>query len=206
MPRKSKPKASPKPLAPKYFATATEFGAWLTAHHADRDELLVGFHKRGSKQPSMTWPESVEQALCFGWIDGRRRNVDATRYTIRFTPRRASSIWSAINITTATRLVAEGKLTPAGQRAFDARSEERSRVYSFEREQAATLGPADQQRFEANAAAWAYFNSQAPWYRRTAYHWVISAKRAETRESRLATLIEDSAVGRRIKPLRPSKK
>ena len=189
-------------VAARYFATAAAFGKWLATHHEEHDELLVGFHKRGSKKPSMTWPESVEQALCYGWIDGVRRRVDETRYTIRFTPRRPRSIWSAINITTATRLVAEGRMQPAGQRAFDARSEERSRVYSFEREEAATLDPADQRALEANAAAWRHFQTQPPWYRRTAYHWVVSAKRPATRQSRLATLIADSAAGKSIKPLR----
>jgi len=197
------PPKKPKPPSkqPKYFATPAQFRAWLADHHADRDELVVGFHKRGSKQPSMTWPESVIEALCFGWIDGVRHGVDATRYTIRFTPRRAGSIWSAKNITTASELVAAGKMAPAGLAAFAARDENRSRVYSFEREQAAELSPDDDARFRANARAWSYFQDQPPWYRRTAYHWVISAKRAETREKRLATLIADSAAGRWIKSL-----
>jgi len=190
-----------EPASPVYFASPDAFRRWLAANHTKRDELLVGYHKRGTGTPSMTWPESVEVALCFGWIDGVRRRVDDERYTIRFTPRRPSSIWSAKNIATAEKLIAEGKMTPAGRRAFEARSEERSRVYSFERAQAATLDPTDERRFQANAAAWAYFCAQPPWYRRSAYHWVISAKRAETRASRLATLIADCAAGRPIKPL-----
>ncbi|HEU0030744.1 MAG TPA: YdeI/OmpD-associated family protein [Kofleriaceae bacterium] len=201
-----RPGGRTKPTAtadgPIYFERADAFGAWLAAHHGDRDELVVGFHKRGSGTPSMTWPESVEQALIYGWIDGVRRSIDANRYTIRFTPRRPRSIWSAKNIATATALVASGRMQPAGLRAFEARSANRSRVYSFERAQAATLAPADELRFQANAKAWSYFQDQPPWYRRTAFHWVISAKRAETRESRLATLIADSAAGRWIKPLR----
>jgi uncharacterized protein YdeI (YjbR/CyaY-like superfamily) len=185
-----------------YFASPAAFGAWLATHHADHDELLVGFHKRDTGKPSMTWPESVDEALCFGWIDGKRQRVDADRYTIRFTPRRSSTNWSAINIRKATQLIADGRMRPAGLRAFEARSEERSRVDSDERAKAATLDPADEKRFRAIAAAWSYFTAQPPGYRRTAYHWVISAKRAETREGRLATLIADSATGQWIKPLR----
>jgi uncharacterized protein YdeI (YjbR/CyaY-like superfamily) len=190
-----------RPPAAVYFASPDEFRRWLAAHHADHDELLVGFHKRATTTPSMTWPESVEVALCFGWIDGIRRRVDDDRYTIRFTPRRPRSIWSAKNIATATALVEHGRMMPAGIRAFEARNEERSRVYSFERAQPAALEPGDEQRFQANASAWQYFTAQAPWYRRAAVHWVISAKRAETRASRLGTLIADSAAGRAIKLL-----
>jgi uncharacterized protein YdeI (YjbR/CyaY-like superfamily) len=204
MSRTTTPKRPPKPSGrgPIYFGDAAAFRTWLAAHHAKHDELLVGFHKRGTGRPSMTWPESVDEALCFGWIDGVRRRVDADRYTIRFTPRRPRSIWSAINIAKVTALIAAGKMRPAGLRAFEARDEARSRVYSFEREQAATLEAADERRFQANRAAWKFFSAQPPWYRRSAYHWVISAKRAETRASRLATLIADSAAGRAIKPLR----
>ena len=194
-------------MPPRYFASPTQFRAWLEQNHGDHDELVVGFHKRSSTKPSMTWPESVAEALCFGWIDGVRRNVDATRYTIRFTPRRKTSIWSAKNIATAEQLIADGKMLPAGLAAFAARDEKRSRVYSFERAQAAELSPADEARFQASSRAWTYFQEQPPWYRRTAYHWVISAKREETREKRLATLIADSAARRPIKPLqRPGKK
>jgi uncharacterized protein YdeI (YjbR/CyaY-like superfamily) len=194
-------------VPPKYFASPALFRAWLAEHHADKDELVVGFYKRGSDRISMTWPESVVEALCFGWIDGVRHNVDARRYTIRFTPRRKGSIWSAKNIATAEELVANGKMMPAGAAAFAARDEKRSRVYSFERAQAAELSAADAARFEANARAWTYFQEQPAWYRRTTYHWVISAKRDETREKRLATLIADSAAKRWIKGLqRPAKK
>lgn len=189
-------------MAAIYFPSADAFRAWLAEHHADRDELLVGFHKQGTGRPSMTWPESVEAALAYGWIDGIRRRVDDRRYTIRFTKRRPRSIWSAKNIATAKALVASGRMTPAGLAAFEARDEQRSRVYSFEREQAATLAPAEERRFRANKKAWAFFSALPPGYRRTAYHWVISAKRAETRARRLALLIADSAAGLRIAPLR----
>ncbi len=193
-----------KPTA-TYFASPAAFRRWLAAHHAKRADLVVGFHKRATGRPTLTWSESVDEALCFGWIDGVRHRVDDDRYTIRFTPRRPASIWSAINIAKIAALTEAGKMRAAGQRAFAARRADRSAIYSFERAQAATLAPADQQRFEANRAAWAYFSAQAPWYRRTAYHWVISAKRDETRAKRLDMLIADSAAGRPIKPLRRRK-
>jgi uncharacterized protein YdeI (YjbR/CyaY-like superfamily) len=188
---------------PIYFASAAEFRAWLAKHHAKSDELLVGFHKRATGAPSMTWPESVEEALCFGWIDGKRQRVDDDRYTIRFTPRRSSANWSAINIAKAKQLIADGRMQPAGRAAFEARSEEKSRVYSYERAKAATLSTADEKLFRANAKAWKYFEAQPPHYRRNTYHWVISAKREETRARRLQTLITDSAAGVWIAPLRP---
>jgi len=188
-------------MAPTFFATPAELRDWLEGHHADVAELLVGFHKRGSGRPSITWQESVDEALCFGWIDGVRRSIDGESYSIRFTPRQKRSIWSAVNIKRAEELIAEGRMTPAGRAAFEARTEDRSRVYSHERSAAAELEPEQQARFEADAAAWAWFQSRPPFYRRQALHWVTSAKRAETRERRLATLIEDSAAGRTVKPL-----
>lgn len=193
-------------MPPTYFASPALFRAWLEDHHATAAELVVGFYKRGTNRPSMTWPESVSEALCFGWIDGVRHNVDARRYTIRFTPRRKGSIWSAKNITTAEQLIRDGRMMPAGAAAFAARDEKRSRVYSFEREKAAELSPADAARFQTNTRAWTYFQEQPPWYRRTSYHWVISAKRDETREKRLATLIADSAAKRWIKGLQRAPK
>jgi uncharacterized protein YdeI (YjbR/CyaY-like superfamily) len=188
-------------MAPTFFATPAEFRAWLERHHADRRELLVGFYKRGSGRPSITWPESVDEALCFGWIDGVRRSIDGESYSIRFTPRQKRSIWSAVNIKRAGELLAEGRMRPAGHAAFEARTDDRSAVYSHERRSAAKLEPEQQAGFEADAAAWAWFQGQAPSYRRAALHWVTSAKRAETRERRLRTLIADSAAGRTVKPL-----
>jgi len=185
-----------------YFDSAAAFRTWLVAHHEDRDELVVGFYKAGTGEPTLSWSESVDQALCFGWIDGVRRRVDARRYTIRFTPRRARSIWSKINVAKVAELTTAGLMAPAGLRAFEARDHAKSGVYAFERAQAATLEPEAERRFRADAAAWAYFSAQPPWYRRTAYHWVVSAKRAETRAARLATLIADSAAGVAIKSLR----
>ena len=149
----------------------------------------------------MDWPQSVDQALCFGWIDGVRRSIDASRYTIRFTPRKPSSIWSKVNIARVAELTRHGQMKPAGLKAFAARSETRSGVYSFERKRAAQISPAHDKRLRANARAWEFWQSQAPWYQRACVHWIVSAKREETRDRRLAQLIADSAAGRTIKPL-----
>jgi uncharacterized protein YdeI (YjbR/CyaY-like superfamily) len=186
---------------PKFFATPDEFRAWLAQHHDTADELLVGFHKKASGTPSLTWPESVDEALCFGWIDGVRRSVDDDRYTIRFTPRRARSIWSQKNLARYRELDAEGRVQPAGRDAFESRDEARTRQYSFEQD-AAEFTPAQAKAFRANKAAWAFFRAQPPSYRKPATWWVVSAKKEETRARRLATLIDDSARGERIKQLR----
>ena len=188
-------------VEPAFFATPGEFRAWLEANHETAPELLVGFHKTSSDLPSMTWPESVDQALCFGWIDGIRRRIDQVRYSIRFTPRRPRSIWSAVNIGRFAELAALGLVAPAGHRAFERRSETRSRVYSHEQETPPRLAPAFEKRLRANRAAWSFFAAQTPTYRRAAVHWVMSAKRPETQERRLARLIEDSASGRPVPPL-----
>jgi uncharacterized protein YdeI (YjbR/CyaY-like superfamily) len=150
----------------------------------------------------MTWQESVDEALCFGWIDGVRRGIDADSYSIRFTPRQKRSTWSLANIRRVGELSADGRMTPAGLAAFEARTGDRSGIYSHERRTAAELEPAQRARFEAEPAAWAWFQAQAPSYRRQAIHLVVSAKKPETRERRLAALIADSAAGRKIKPLR----
>jgi len=190
-----------RPAKPRYFATPADFRAWLTANHATAPELLVGFHKVGSGKPSITWPQSVDQALCFGWIDGVRRTLGTSAYTIRFTPRRPRSIWSAINTRRFAALEAAGQVAPAGRAAFAAREAKRSGVYSFERATPAAFDPAQRKAFVANAKAWAFFTSRPPWYQRTATHWVVSAKKPETRDKRLRTLIADSAAGRTIGPL-----
>ena len=179
-----------------YFASPDEFRAWLDANYLAERELLVGFYKKGTGKPSMSWPESVDQALCYGWIDGVRRRVDDERYTIRFTPRKADSTWSAVNIKRAGELIELSLMQPAGLAAFDARREDRSRTYSYEQAEAA-LSDELGATFRANPIAWDFFQSQAPSYRRIATHWVVSAKREETRRKRLAILIEDSAAGRR---------
>jgi uncharacterized protein YdeI (YjbR/CyaY-like superfamily) len=185
---------------PIFFTSPGEFRAWLEANHDRRDELIVGFYKKASGKPSMTWPEAVDQALCFGWIDGVRRSHGDDAYTNRFTPRRRGSNWSAINIKRVGELIEAGQMTPAGMKAFEARTEAR---YSYEQERAAAALDAGQEReFRANPAAWEWFEARPPGYRRSAIHWVVSAKRPETRARRLATLIEDSAAGRAIGPLR----
>jgi uncharacterized protein YdeI (YjbR/CyaY-like superfamily) len=192
---------------PRYFATPADFRAWLAANHASAPELLVGFYKVDSGKPSITWPQSVDQALCFGWIDGVRRSLGADAYTIRFTPRRPRSIWSAVNTRRFAALEAEGQVAAAGRAAFAAREAKRAGVYSFEQAKPPALAPAQRKLLRANAKAWAFFNSRPPWYQRTATHWVVSAKKPETRDKRLQTLIADSAAGRTIGPLtRPGDK
>jgi uncharacterized protein YdeI (YjbR/CyaY-like superfamily) len=189
--------------SPTFFATPAEFRAWLDEHHATETELLVGFYKKGSGKPSITWPESVDEALCHGWIDGVRRSLGDEAYTIRFTPRKKRSVWSNVNIRRAGELIAEGRMRPAGLAAFEARTGERSGVYSFEQKDLdrVVFDEAQARQFQADAKAWDFFQAQPPWYRRTATWWVISAKKEETRAKRLATLIADSAAGRPIRGL-----
>ena len=183
---------------PKFFPTPAHFRSWLERHHATATELLVGFYKRGSGKPSITWPESVDQALCFGWIDGVRKGVDDDSYTIRFTPRKKNSIWSAVNIKRANELIELGLMRTAGLRAFEARDEARSRIYSYERA-AAAFSPDDEKRFRANRAAWKWFNEQPPGYRKQLTYYVTSAKKPETRLRRLEILIAASAEKRRLR-------
>ena len=186
---------------PIFFATPEAWRAWLEEHHAAAAEVVVGFYKRTSKRPSITWPESVDQALCFGWIDGVRRSVDAERYTIRFSPRKARSIWSSVNIKRMGELLTLDLVQPAGRAAFDARDAKRSGIYSYEARVHAAFDADAERRFRSNARGWSFFSAQAPWYRRTATHWVTSARREATRRARLETLITHSAAGRRIPPL-----
>ena len=187
-------------MAPKFFPTPDAFVRWLEKNHDKQTELLVGFYKTGSGQASMTWPESVEAALRFGWIDGVRRRIDEVSYSIRFTPRKARSNWSAVNIRKMRDLAEAKLLHPAGERAFAARLEERSAVASYEQKSVA-FAPAQEKLFRAHPAAWAFFQAQAPSYRRAATWWVVSAKREETRAKRLKTLMEDSAGERRLRHL-----
>jgi uncharacterized protein YdeI (YjbR/CyaY-like superfamily) len=188
-------------VTPSFFASPVQWRRWLATHHARKDELLVGFYKRSSGRPSITWPESVDEALCFGWIDGVRRSIDAESYSIRFTPRRRGSIWSAVNVRRVAELTRRRRMRAAGLRAFQARTKAKTAIYSFEQRNKARLLPAYAKRFKANAAAWRFFGTRAPWYQRTATYWVISAKQEETRLRRLAALIDDSARGRIIGPL-----
>ncbi len=184
-------------MAPTFFATPAAFRAWLKKHHKTAPELLVGFYKKGSGKPSITWPESVDEALCVGWIDGIRRSVDGTAYTIRFTPRRVTSTWSAINIARVADLTKQGRMLSAGLAAFEKRTAEKSAIYSYEQKETAGLDPKHEKTFRANKAAWAFFSAQANWYRRTAVRWVMTAKAEETRLRRLQQLIAASADGRR---------
>lgn len=189
-----------------FFETPAAFAAWLEEHHTATRELWVGYNKKGSGRPSITWPESVDEALCFGWIDGLRKSIDEQRYRIRFTPRKPGSTWSAVNVQRVAELTAPGRMRPAGLHAFAQRVEARTGIYAHEQRHAAALNAEAEALFRANAPAWAFFQSQSPSYQRTATWWVISAKQAATRHKRLATLIEDSAQGRTIKPLtRPGK-
>jgi uncharacterized protein YdeI (YjbR/CyaY-like superfamily) len=184
----------------RFFRSPAHFRTWLARHHGVARELWVGYHKRGSGKPSITWPESVDESLCFGWIDGIRKRVDEESYTIRFTPRRPASVWSAVNIGRVRKLAEEGRMQPAGLKAFQARRENRSGVYSYERRPESLEEPY-QGMLRKNEAAWAFFQAQSPSYRKAATWWVLSAKREETRLGRLARLIENSASGRPIPPL-----
>jgi uncharacterized protein YdeI (YjbR/CyaY-like superfamily) len=181
----------------QYFTSPIKFHQWLKKHHATSTELLVGFYKKSSGRPSITYQEALDEALCFGWIDGIRKTVDEERYTIRFTPRKPTSNWSNVNIKRAKELMAEERMTSAGLAAFEARKAEKSAVYTYEN-RPQKLAPEYEKKFRANKPAWEYFQSQAPYYQRTACGWVMTAKKEETRLRRLATLLEDSAHGRRL--------
>jgi uncharacterized protein YdeI (YjbR/CyaY-like superfamily) len=187
-------------MEPVFFADAAELRAWFEQHHADASELIVGYYKTHTGRRGMTWSEAVDQAICFGWIDGVGRRIDADRHQQRFTPRRKGSIWSAVNVAKVEALTAAGLMHPAGLKAFAERREDRTAVYSHESKDAA-LAPEQEALFRADAAAWDFFAAQAPSYRRAAVHWVITAKREETRARRLAQLIADSAGGRRVAAL-----
>ena len=191
---------------PIFFATPAELRAWLLEHHAAAREQWIGFYKKGSGRPSITWPESVDEALCYGWIDGLRRSIDDASYMIRFTPRKPNSNWSAVNIGRVAELTAQGRMQPAGLAAFDRRRNETSAIYSYEQSVQAALDQVDEQQLQANPAAWQFFQAQPRSYRQAAVRWVISAKKLDTRRSRLARLIDDSAQGRTVPPLtRPAK-
>jgi len=194
------------PPKPTFFPTPSDFRAWLEAQHDKLSGYLVGFHKKGSGKPSITWPESVEVALCFGWIDGVRKSLNETSYTIRFTPRKPTSTWSAININLVQKLTKQGLMHPAGLKAFAARNEKKSGIYSYEQRKSAKFTREQEKQFRANKAAWDFFRSQAPWYQRLTTYWVISAKKEETKRKRLSELIGHSQHRRKIPRLIPTKK
>jgi uncharacterized protein YdeI (YjbR/CyaY-like superfamily) len=184
-----------------FFSTPAEFRSWLEEHHESAAEVWVGYYKKATGRPTMTWSQAVDEALCFGWIDGKVQRIDDERHRQRFTPRRPSSNWSAVNIAKVAELRAEGRMTPAGEAAFAARRDDRSAVYSYERRHEAAFAADQQAALRANEAAWAWFGEQSPSYRQLATFWVVSAKRPETRARRLATLIDCSAQGRRVPAL-----
>jgi uncharacterized protein YdeI (YjbR/CyaY-like superfamily) len=185
---------------PIYFESPQAFYEWLEENHETEAEVYVGFHKQHTGKRAMSWSDAVDQALCFGWIDTRSNRIDEDRYMQRFTPRKPGSNWSKINVEKVAKLKEAGLMRPAGLAAFEKRTDDRTGVYSFERK--TELVPAYEARLRANEAAAEYFDSRPPWYRRTAIHLVMSAKREETRLRRLERLIEDSAAGRDIKELR----
>jgi len=183
-------------MTPTFFPTQTDFRNWLAENHDKETELLVGFYKVGSGKPSMTWPQSVDEALCFGWIDGIRKSIDANSYSIRFTPRKSTSIWSAVNIQKMETLIKQGLMQTAGIAAFEKRQDSKSKIYAFEQKEA-SLSDEFEKTFRANEKAWTFFQKQAPWYRKQACHWVMTAKQSATQLSRLEKLIKASEEARR---------
>jgi uncharacterized protein YdeI (YjbR/CyaY-like superfamily) len=187
----------------QFFDTAADLRAWFEQHHATAPELFVGYWKKTSGRQGLTHPEAIEQALCFGWIDSIERGLDEQRYQVRFTPRRKGSRWSAINIAKIAELTERGLMHPAGVRAFEARDPDKQSGYSYEQVAAAKLDAEQTARFRAEPGAWEWFSTQSPAYLRTATDWVVCAKRQDTRDRRLAQLIEHSAAGRKVPPLAP---
>lgn len=192
-------------MKPKFFPTPAAFRTWLEVNHATADVLVVGFHKVGSGKPSITWPESVDEALCFGWIDGVRKSLDEHRYTIRFSPRKSRSVWSGVNIKRAEALIENGRMQPAGLKAFEARRENRSGIYSYEQRSVEMPEPYSG-LMKANATAWRFFEAQPPYYRKMMAWWIVSAKREETRLKRLKKLMAHTAKGERIPEFAPAKR
>ena len=192
----------PYPTTPVFFDAAEKFRAWLEKNHLTSSELWVGLYKKSSGRPSITWPESVDEALCVGWIDGIRKGVDDLSYMIRFTPRKRTSTWSEVNIGRVAELTREGRMQPAGLKAFAERMEAKSGIYAYEQRKMATLDAAAERQFRTRRKAWEFFETQPAWYRKTAIWRVVSAKRPETRQQRLENLIADSEAGRPIRELR----
>ncbi|KAA9353023.1 YdeI/OmpD-associated family protein [Larkinella humicola] len=186
---------------PTFFATPAEFRQWLEQHHETEKELFVGFYKVGSGKPSITWPQSVDEALCFGWIDGIRKSIDETSYMIRFTPRKTKSIWSAVNLKRIGELIEQGLVKPTGLAVYRERDLKKAGLYSHEKEDQ-PLAAAFETQLKANEKAWQFFHQQAPSYQKTVRHWIMGAKQPETRLKRLMSLIEDSENGRKVAPFR----
>lgn len=186
------------PTEIRFFATPRDFRNWLKINHENVRELWVGFYRKGSGRPSITWPESVDEALCVGWIDGLRKTIDAESYKIRFTPRKTTSNWSAVNIGRVKELTKLGRMRPAGVKAFDLRKEEKSGIYAYENRKLAEFGKAEEKRFRARTKAWDFFQNQPAGYRKLATWRVITGKKEETRQKRLGKLIAESEAGRRV--------
>jgi uncharacterized protein YdeI (YjbR/CyaY-like superfamily) len=184
-------------MAITFFSSPVKFRKWFEKHHKKETELIVGFYKVGGEKPSITWSQSVDQALCFGWIDGVRKSIDKESYCIRFTPRRSTSIWSAINIRKVEELSKAGLMKPEGQKAFELRTENKSRIYSHEKEPV-DLAPNFKRQFKKNKLAWDFFAGQAPSYRKVMIHWIMTAKQEKTRLSRLEKTIGISGQQKRM--------
>jgi len=192
-------------MKPTFFRSSAEFRAWLEKNHSGETELLVGFYRKASAKGGISYSEALDEALCFGWIDGVRKRRDDASYTIRFTPRKRGSVWSVVNTGRVADLMKSGRMHAAGQKEFDQRDREKTRMYSYERK-AAKLADEYEWRFRANRKAWEFYQAQPPGYRRVSKGWVMNAKREETRLRRLAKLIEISEGGRRLDTLAPGKK
>lgn len=185
-------------IKPHFFATPDDFRDWLDKNYENETELLVGFYKVGSRKSSITWPESVDVALCYGWIDGVRKSLGQDSYTIRFTPRKPTSIWSAVNIAKMEELIAKKLVKPAGIAAYKKRTESKSKIYSHEQKETAQL-PADMEKaFKANKDAWDFFMKQAPSYRKVMLHHITTAKQEKTKQSRFEKLLKASEEGKRV--------
>jgi uncharacterized protein YdeI (YjbR/CyaY-like superfamily) len=191
-------------MKPTFFRTPTKFREWLTKHHATTDELLVGYYRKDSGKPSITWPESVDEALCFGWIDSIRKSIDESSYTIRFTPRKSGSIWSGVNIKRAQALIEQGQMEPAGLKAYEARRENKTGIYSYEQRSVELEEPYNR-LLKKNKSAWNFFHEQPASYRKAVSWWIISAKQEQTRLKRLEKLTAFSAQGQRLPEFTPRK-
>ena len=185
-----------------YFPTPSDFREWLDKNHQSETELWVGYYKKATKKQSITWPESVDQALCYGWIDGLRKSIGGESYKIRFTPRKPTSIWSAVNINKIEILTNEGLMMPAGLAAWEKRSLKKSKIYAYEQEKPTKLSPEFEARIKAIPKAWEFFQNLAPSYKKQTIHWVMSAKREETREKRMGIMIQSSEEGLKIPQMR----
>jgi uncharacterized protein YdeI (YjbR/CyaY-like superfamily) len=194
----ARPAPSAASLESIFFPTPAAFRAWLEKNHASSTEQWIGFYRKACGRPSITWPESVDEALCVGWIDGLRKTIDGESYKIRFTPRKKESNWSAVNIGRVAELTKQGRMRPSGLKAFARRKEEKSGIYAYENRKSATLDKRAEKQFRSNRKAWEFFQSQPTWYRQTAIWHLVTAKREETRQKRLEKLIASSEAGRRM--------